>query len=312
MDFHVFHAALFKFKFFNVHKFHRISINTIEGPHASSAHQATSPCGEKTLTQEKVGVAMPKSVRVDHHSKISISAPVFERTSETPQKPRWDSTAIPITTPSADPPQLSEIRRYLTHREHGLRPNEELEAAWNSFYDFYSRKIRAFAFSCGAMDDDIPDCIQEVWRELLVRLPTFQLDSRRGKFDTWLYHIVQGKTADLRRSHRRRLFQGNAFTLQTVTDHHPSPGRALEEEEVVTLAWVELRKRVSQCNFQVLHLRLVEERPVAEVAEKLGLSHDQVWYRLHRTRRELEEIGSELDCGKRPLAARNVSSEKPK
>jgi hypothetical protein len=34
------------------------------------------------------------------------------------------------------------------------------------------------------------------------------------------------------------------------------------------------------------------------VAEKLGLSHEQVWYRYHRARRELEEIGSALACGK--------------
>src|SRR5579859_1013525 len=98
-------------------------------------------------------------------------------------------SVIANASPNADPYLLNQTRTYLTHREHGLRPTEKLEAAWNTFYDFYSRKIRAFAFSCGAAQDDITDCSQEVWRELLRRLPTFQLDLGRGKFDTWLYHI---------------------------------------------------------------------------------------------------------------------------
>jgi DNA-directed RNA polymerase specialized sigma24 family protein len=68
----------------------------------------------------------------------------------------------------------------------------------------------------------------------------------------------------------------------------------LEEKEIVTLAWVQLRKRLSECNVQVLQLRLMEQRSVAEVSEKLGLSHEQVWYRYHRARRALAEIGSAL------------------
>src|SRR5258708_15218802 len=243
---------------------------------------------------------MPKPVHVNHLSKNSISASVFEKSSDTPEKPRWDSTAIPITTPSADSPQLIEIRRYLTHRKHGLRPSEGLEAAWNSFYDLYSRKIRAFAFSCGAADDDIPDCIQEVWRELLTRLPTFQLDASRGQFDTWLYRIVKGKTTDQCRCSKRRLLQGCSDFLQTVTDNHLGPGQALEDEEMVRLAWGQLKNRLSARTFDVLRLRLVDQWPVAEVAEKLGLSHEQVWYRYHRARRELTEIGSALARGQCP------------
>jgi RNA polymerase sigma factor (sigma-70 family) len=200
---------------------------------------------------------------------------------------------------------LIQIRRYLTDREHGLPLSQGLEAAWKVFYDLYTRKIRAYAFTCGAPNEEIADCVQEVWRELLVRLPTFQLDPSRGQFDTWLYQVVQGKTADLRRSRRHRIFQENTDTLQTVTDERPGPCRALEEEEMVTLAWDQLRKRVSECTFQVLQMRLVEQRSVAEVAEELGLHREQVWYRCHRARQELAEIGSALARGQRTLHAQD-------
>ncbi len=217
-----------------------------------------------------------------------------------------------MESPSADSELLIQIQNYLTHRQHGWPPSRDLETVWSLFYERYSRTIRSFAFACGVTDEEVVDCVQEVWRELLVRLPLFQLDPGRGQFDTWLYSIVQSKTADLHRSRKRRLVQGGANQLLTVSDNRPHPGQGLEEEEVVALAWEQLRKRLSECTFQVLQLRLMEQRPVAEVAEKLGLSHKQVWYRFHRARRELEEIGSGLARGQRTPCPHDDSPQEKK
>jgi RNA polymerase sigma factor (sigma-70 family) len=207
--------------------------------------------------------------------------------------------AISVGPPSAIPELLIQARSYLTHRQQRLPPSQDLENAWKVFYDHYSCKIRVYAFTCGAADEEILDCVQDVWRELLVRLPTFQLDPHRGTFDSWLFHIVKCKTADLRRSRKRWSLQGNSHKLQTVTDNHPRPDQDLEEKEMAALAWDELRESLSDCDFYLLRLRLVEQWPVAEVAVKLGLSHQQVWYRYHRARRKLAEIGAALVCGRR-------------
>ena len=128
------------------------------------------------------------------------------------------------------------------------------------FFKFYTHKIRKYAFSCGAVDEDIADCIQEVWAELLLRLPTFRLDLARGQFDTWLFQIVRSKTADQHRSHKRRLLQENGDTLPTVIDEHANPAQMLEDEEIFTLAWDQLSKKLTACNLQILRMRLVEER----------------------------------------------------
>lgn len=113
------------------------------------------------------------------------------------------NAVIPIRPPSATPELLIQVRSYLAHRQQRLLPSEDSEAAWRMFYDLCSRKIRVYAFACGATDEEILDCVQEVWRELLVRLPTFHLDPCRGQFDTWLFRIVQSKTADLRRTRKK-------------------------------------------------------------------------------------------------------------
>ena len=46
-------------------------------------------------------------------------------------------------------------------------------------------------------------------------------------------------------------------------------------------------------------MRLLDQQPVGEVAKKLGLSREQVWYRLHRAQKELQGIGSALALGRR-------------
>jgi len=187
---------------------------------------------------------------------------------------------------------LDQAQCYLSTADKRIGIDPQLESAWQQFHELYTNKIRKFAFSCGVTEQEIGDCIQEVWAELLVRLPSFRLDPERGRFDTWLFHIVRGKTADQLRARKRRLTQENVDNLRTLTDDHPSPASMLEDAEIFSIASAELRQRMSAFNYQILHMRLVENRTTADVAKSLGLTQEQVWYRYHRARREAEQIGA--------------------
>ena len=61
---------------------------------------------------------------------------------------------------------------------------------------------------------------------------------------------------------------------------------------MILLAWDQAEKEIVRVQPSSLAAQAGGARPVAEVAEKLGLSQEQVWYRFHRARREMEEIGS--------------------
>jgi RNA polymerase sigma factor (sigma-70 family) len=189
---------------------------------------------------------------------------------------------------------LVRVQTYLIYRQKSSSPPQLFEDAWQAFYECYSRKIRRYAFTCGAAEEDIVDCSQDVWTELLVRLPSFRLDPSRGKFDSWLFQIVRSKVVDVCRGHKHRLLHVKTDTLQNALDHHSCPTRSTEQEELLALALDRLRNSLTECTFQVLQMRLVGDRSVAEVAAKLGLSHEQVWYRYHRARRELQAIGLAL------------------
>jgi RNA polymerase sigma factor (sigma-70 family) len=201
---------------------------------------------------------------------------------------------------SDDSQLLSHVQSFLIHRERGMPATEQQEAAWSAAYQSYSDKIRKYAFSCGTTESEIADCLQEVWTELLVRLPSFRLDPNRGEFDSWLFRIVRGKAADIRR-HKRRLPQAISDVLQETPETVEicsDPARDLEEKEMLTVAWHRARSRLSECSFRILQMRLLERRPVREVAKELGLSHERVWYRFHRANREFESIRSDLAIGR--------------
>jgi hypothetical protein len=98
----------------------------------------------------------------------------------------------PSTPPTAKSKLLIRTRIYFLQRERGLPLSQGLEDIWRDFCGLYSEEIRAFSSTCGAANEEIVDFIQEVWRQLLVRLPRFQLQYCRGQFDTWLFSIVPG------------------------------------------------------------------------------------------------------------------------
>jgi RNA polymerase sigma factor (sigma-70 family) len=208
----------------------------------------------------------------------------------------------PRSTPDALNREVFELtQQHLSNREAGLRSTAEQEAAWHQFYAGCAPKIRRFAFACRIFEEEIDDCVQEVWRELLVRLPTFRLDETRGQFDTWLYSIVRSKTVNLQRSHKHQPTVIETDYFRRLADDRTGLPSREETHELLTLALHHLRQRLSECNYRILWLRLVEQRSVDEVAEELKLSHEQVWNRYSRGRQQLKEITESLIDGKRLL-----------
>lgn len=201
----------------------------------------------------------------------------------------------PSSAPDVDAALLIQAQHYLVHRVYGVDPGADREADWLAFHERYSRRIRKFAVSCGAGDEDLADCVQDVWAELLKRLPTFRLDKARGQFDSWLFHIVRSKTVNRRRRRKYTTLPDDHPLFDTSDDRHTGPARQLEDAEWFAAVEEQLQARLSECSFEVLRLRLIEDRPVAEVAELLDLTHEQVWYRYHRARREAAALASSWD-----------------
>jgi len=167
---------------------------------------------------------------------------------------------------------LSQAQGYLSRSKNDALAAQSLKDAWREFYDLCTAKICSFSRHCGMRDKDIDDCCQDVWAELLARLPTFRLDVARGQFETWLFRIVEGKAVNIRRSRKRGLLQESADALLGLPDNRGAVDDRSSDIEMAKLMWDLLRIRLSERNLQVVQLRLVEQCSGAEVAARLGLT----------------------------------------
>jgi RNA polymerase sigma factor (sigma-70 family) len=141
---------------------------------------------------------------------------------------------------------------------------------------------------------DVDDCVQEVWCEVVERLADFQRPPHRPGLRAWLYTLVRSKAADLFRNKTRRparRLEPADTPAREPRTCESDPAEALEakwERALLQSVLQQLRREVSELNYRVLHMRLIEDQDVKQVAAELNLSPDQVRYRHHRMKRKLQ------------------------
>jgi RNA polymerase sigma-70 factor (ECF subfamily) len=142
--------------------------------------------------------------------------------------------------------------------------------------------------------DSHDDCVQQVWVEVVKKLPGFRYDPRRGRFLTWLNRIIRGKAIDLRR--RRSCHPVHNLTARQQADlpgTETDPAAAYEgrrQREAVWFVLGELRSQVSECSYRVLYLRWIEGWTAAETAAAVGLTPAQVWFREYRMKNHFRRL----------------------
>jgi RNA polymerase sigma factor (sigma-70 family) len=199
--------------------------------------------------------------------------------------------------PAASPLSGQTVSRaglYLRSRAMGQNPDAPAAAAWGRFFPACDRLIRQYAGHFSARGVDVEDCVQETWSQLLRTLPTFQLEQGRGHFGSWLYAVVRSKAHDiLRRAGRQAAEDLSPQVQASFASRDADPADEAERSsaiEQVRSALAELRSRVSDPSYRVLHLRHLEGRSVSEVADALGMTPQQVWARDHRMRCKLRDL----------------------
>ena len=183
---------------------------------------------------------------------------------------------------------LGLTQEYLRCELQRQAPQSLLVTAWDEFYRIYNAMLRRFAQSRGLRGTNVDDCLQEVWFEVARSLSAFEHPWDRPGLRAWLYAVVRSKANDLfRRTTRRReesLEEARAAGMEPQSP--PSDPAALSQQQwertLLETTIENLRGELSQTNAELLQMRLVEQRDVAEVAAALRISPEQVWYRQYR------------------------------
>jgi RNA polymerase sigma-70 factor (ECF subfamily) len=171
------------------------------------------------------------------------------------------------------------------------------EAAWRRFVHLYTPLLYSWARRVNLQDQDASDLVQDVLIVLVRKLPEFQYDKRK-KFRAWLRTVLLNKWRDSRKKSALRAKRAEEAGFPELADPYQTDG--LEEAEyrqyLASRALRLMQAEFETSTWKAFWEYLVEGRPAAEVARRLGITVNAVYLAKCRVLRRLrEELAGLLD-----------------
>jgi len=170
---------------------------------------------------------------------------------------------------------------------------DEGELAWRRFFAAYNPLIRRLVRASHIARADVDDCVQDVWLELVRKLSSFDYDPSRAPFAAWLTTLVSRKIAHILRHRAAPLvfnLDGHADLVPSSLPERDGVCETREARELLDKLLTELQHEVSRSTQELLRLRWLEGRTVAEAGTLLGMKPRQVWNREYRARHRLRQL----------------------
>lgn len=188
---------------------------------------------------------------------------------------------------------LEDTRAYLHCLAEGVKPGPDLCGAWDRFFQVHTRRIYRAAQSYGLSATDAEDCVQDVWIAILDVLRRSGHDPGWGRFSCWMRGLIRNQVANFVRGMARQPDRGGPSLEDAVLGRDMDPVATYERNErrrLVRHVLADLKQQVSATAYRLVHFRWIEECEVAEVAARLDLTSEQVWYRQHRVKKRLKRL----------------------
>ena len=155
--------------------------------------------------------------------------------------------------------------------------------AWDEFFDRYWPLIFSFARYRGCSDHTAEEIVQDVMLKVFQQRDVFQYDPTRGRFRDWLGTVVRNQVAEFRRrpSDRVRGQGGNGDTPQSEpVAQHDAPQAAWKasfERSLLVILLDVIRREMNPRAYLAFELFVLEDLPVAEVAQSTGVTRSAVY-----------------------------------
>jgi RNA polymerase sigma-70 factor (ECF subfamily) len=153
------------------------------------------------------------------------------------------------------------------------------QEAFERLVPAYRRRVFGLAYSILRDRAAAEDLAQEVFVKLWQALPRYD---GRARLSTWIYAITRNAAISALRSRRRTASLSDPAVRERVEGIAAAPAAAPGEPE--------LHRRIEalpEKQRQAVTLYYLDERPVEEVAEMMGLPANTVKTHLHRARASL-------------------------
>jgi RNA polymerase sigma factor (sigma-70 family) len=182
--------------------------------------------------------------------------------------------------------QLIQTRTTLLHR----LKNWQDQSSWQEFFDNYWRLIYGVARKAGLNDAEAQDVVQETMISLAKNMPAFKYNRDAGSFKGWLLKLTRWRIVDQQR--KRRHAASNSPNGEEITASGGSTdlaGQGLndlwEDEWKIALleaAITNVRRRLNPRQYQIFDFYVNKNWVAKKVAEKFGVSMDQVYVAKYR------------------------------
>lgn len=181
--------------------------------------------------------------------------------------------------------------------------------SWRDFFDTYWRLIYSVALKSGLTESEAQEVVQETVICVARNIHTFKRDRRLGSFKGWLRNLTRWRIIDQLKK-RTGLLQGAAegaprqyHALDEIPELADAPGgpdwEAEWQSNLLRAAMARVKHRVSEEQYQLFDLNVVQGWPVSRIRETLGVSAAQIYLAKHRLSRllqkEIKALGTEWD-----------------
>jgi RNA polymerase sigma-70 factor (ECF subfamily) len=162
--------------------------------------------------------------------------------------------------------------------------NLDDQVAWEEFVELYQPLVFRLARKSGLQDADAHDLCQEVFRAVATAIGRWDPDPARGRFRAWLSRIARNLIINFL-ARQARAPRGSGLTsVQELLEDLPQEDERAQAEFALEFKrrafhWAaeRIRPEFTPATWQAFWRTGVEGRPVAAVAQELGLSPGAVY-----------------------------------
>ncbi len=187
---------------------------------------------------------------------------------------------------------MSETRSSLLKRVKNL----DDDASWGEFDRIYRPLLARYARARGLSQEEADEIAQQCMAAIVTGIQGFE---RRVSFRGWLHGMIDHKVNDQLRK-RRRERGARTADLEREDPREDNPALVWERQWNRThllYCLNQIRADIVPATYQAFEMYVLEEKPVAEIAEALSMTRNQIYVAKHRVMAKIKKYWDELADG---------------